>query len=459
MDVELYNTLTRKKERFVPIQSGRVSMYHCGPTVYDYAHIGNLRSFVFADLLRRTFEYNGYEVSQVINITDVGHLVSDEDEGEDKIERSAERMEKSAEEIARFYTNAFFDDLKYLHIRTEHTRFPKATEHIAEQIALIKTLEEKGFTYVTPDGVYFDTSKVRDYGKLARLDIEGLKEGARVAVTSGKKHPTDFALWKFSKGEKRQQEWESPWGVGFPGWHIECSAMSMKYLGEHFDIHTGGIDHIPVHHTNEIAQSEAATGKPLANYWLHNNFVVIEGQKMSKSLGNIITLNDVIERGYTPLSYRYFLLTAHYRTLINFTWEALRGAQTALDKLYDHILGYGDEKGVVDETYRTKFNTYINDDLDTPKALALIWELVKDKNISEQSKKATLLDFDKVLGLGFDSVRQEEVPEDILALVEEREKARKEKNWKKSDKLRDEIYRRGFEVLDTGKGSKVKKLH
>lgn len=459
MEIKLYNTLTRKKEKFVPLESGTISMYNCGPTVYDYAHIGNLRSYVFADVLRRMFEYNELEVKQVINITDVGHLTSDEDEGEDKLEESARRAEKNAQEIAVFYADAFLKDLEALDVDIKSITFPKATVHIVEQIELIKTLEDKGFTYQTSDGVYFDTSKLSDYGKLARLDIEGLKAGARVETTGEKKNITDFALWKFSKsGEKRQQEWESPWGAGFPGWHLECSAMSMKYLGEHFDVHTGGIDHIPVHHTNEIAQSESATGKPFVNYWLHNEFINIDGEKMSKSLGNIITLTDVAKRDFSPLAYRYWLLTAHYKTLVNFTWEALAGAQTALDKLYNHFLEYGDEVGEVNGEYKTKFTEYINDDLNTPKAIALLWELAKDGAVSEADKKATILDFDRVLGLGFAEVKPEEVPKEILKLVEEREVARESKDWEKSDVLRDEIHKKEFEVLDTDDGPRVRKI-
>ena len=434
-------------------------MYNCGPTVYDYTHIGNLRSYVFADILRRMLEYNGYKVTQVINITDVGHLTSDEDTGEDKLEESARRAHKSAQEIAEFYTESFFRDLAVLGIDIRNIIFPKATDHIKEQIELIKKLEEKGFTYQTSDGVYFDTSKLSDYGKLAQLDVEGLKAGARVEPTGEKKNITDFALWKFSKsGEKRQQEWESPWGVGFPGWHLECSAMSMKYLGEYFDVHTGGIDHVPVHHTNEIAQSESATGKPFVNYWMHNEFINIDGEKMSKSLGNIITLKNIEEKGFFPLAYRYWILTAHYRTLVNFTWEALGGAQTALDKLYDHFLEYGDKLGEVNKEYKIKFIKYVNDDLDTPKAIALLWGLVKDGNISDSDKKSTMLDFDKVLGLGFAGVKPEVIPEDILKLVKEREEARKAKNWEKSDMLRDIIRKKRFEVLDTDNGPKVKKI-
>jgi len=460
MDIKLYNTLTHKKEVFTPLEEKVVSLYNCGPTVYNYAHIGNLRSYIFADVLKRMFEYNGLTVKQVINITDVGHLTSDDDDGEDKLEKSARGTSKTAQEIALFYTDAFLKDIEALNIDTKRIIFPKATEHITEQIALIKKLEEKGFTYKTSDGIYFDTSKLTDYGKLAQLDIEGLKAGARVKITNEKKNITDFALWKFSKPEEqRQQEWESPWGVGFPGWHLECSAMSMKYLGEHFDVHTGGIDHIPVHHSNEIAQSESATGKSFVNYWLHNEFINIDGEKMSKSLGNIITLASIVEKGLSPLAYRYWILTAHYKTLVNFTWDALSGAQVALDKLYNHFLEYGDGVGNINKEYQAKFLDYINDDLNTPKVIALIWELIKDKDISDSDKKTTLLDFDKVLGLGLDEVKPEVIPEEILKLVKEREDARAQKDWNRSDELRDAIHKKGFEVNDTDEGFKILKLN
>lgn len=456
--MKFYNTLTRKKEGFSPLESGVVSVYNCGPTVYDYAHIGNLRSYVFADILRRVLERNEYKVKQVVNITDVGHLTSDEDDGADKLEKSARETGKTAQEVADLYTRAFMGDLEALGVNTEGITFPKATDHITEQIDLIKILEEKGFTYKTSDGVYFDTSKLSDYGKLAQLDIEGLKAGARVEATNEKKNITDFALWKFSRSEeKRQQEWQSPWGVGFPGWHLECSAMSMKYLGDTFDIHTGGIDHVPVHHTNEIAQSESATGEKFVNYWLHNEFINVNGEKMSKSLGNIITLKDIEGKGFSPLAYRYWLLTAHYKTLANFTWEALEGAQTALDKLNNHILGLEDSIGKIDGVYSSKFSEHLNDDLNTPKAIALLWELVKDDGVSDQDKKATILDFDKVLGLGFKELKPDVIPEDILDLAKKREEARSSKDWAKSDEIRDEINSKGFEILDTEEGYLVRK--
>lgn len=458
MDVKIHNTLTRKKEIFTPIKKGVVSMYNCGPTVYNYAHIGNLRAYVFADILRRMFEYNGFEVKQVINITDVGHLTSDEDEGEDKLEKTAISTGKTAQEIAKLYTEAFLSDLESLGIDTDKIIFPKATDHIDEQVELIKKLEEKGFTYKTSDGIYFDTSKLPNYGELARIDVKGLKEGARVKVVSDKKNITDFALWKFSKpAEKRQQEWESPWGVGFPGWHLECSAMSMKYLGNHFDIHTGGIEHIPIHHTNEIAQSEAAEGCKFVNYWMHSNFLNVDGEKMSKSLGNIITLKTLAEKGFSPLVYRYWLLTAHYSTPVNFTWDALGGSQKAFEKLCNHVIEYKNN-GKINKEYQIRFHEYINNDLDTPKAIALLWELVKDTTISDADKKATILDMDKVLGLGLKNIKQEIIPDNILQLVKERKKAREEKNWEKSDEIRNKLKELGYEVEDTNEGYKISKI-
>jgi cysteinyl-tRNA synthetase len=461
MALTLFNTLSRKEEPFLPLEKGTVKMYHCGPTVYDYAHIGNLRPYVFADVLRRTFEYEGYAVKQVINITDVGHLTSDRDEGEDKIEKGARREKKTVREITDFYAEAFFNDLSSLNINTIGTRFPKATDYIEEQIALIKRLEKGGHTYITSDGVYFDTTTFAGYGKLGDIDTAGLKEGARVEKNPEKRNGTDFALWKFSpKGEKRQQEWNSPWGVGFPGWHIECSAMSMKLLGETFDIHTGGTDHIPIHHNDEIAQSESATGKPLAHFWLHSAFVTIEGDKMAKSAGNFIRLQTITDKGFSPLSYRYFLLSAKYRTPLTFSWEALEASQNAYLKLLNHFLNLG-EKGTASSRYKELFEKYMEDDLNTPKAVALIWELLKDTEVSSADKKATLLQFDKVLG--FDLLRQseqfskklEDVPIPVKNLAAEREQARQNRDFKRSDELRREINKLGFAVEDTPEGQKI----
>ncbi|GMQ95219.1 MAG: cysteine--tRNA ligase [Patescibacteria group bacterium] len=470
MELSLYNTASRKKETFIPLKKGVVSMYNCGPTVYKSAHIGNLRAYVFANTLRRALEWNGYTVKQVINITDVGHLISDQDAGEDKMEKSARLEGKTAQEIAGFYTAEFLENLRVLNIDTKRIIFPKATENIAEQIELIKTLEKKGFTYRTRDGIYFDTSRFKEYGVLARLDTQGLREGARVEKNPEKKNVTDFALWKFSReGERRQQEWDSPWSVGFPGWHIECSAMSQKYLGNHFDIHTGGIDHIPIHHTNEIAQSETATGEKFVNYWMHSGFVNIAERKMAKSEENFVTLAALTEKGFSPLAYRYWLLTAHYRTTVHFTWEALEGSQTALEKLYEHFLEYKKKrtfrrrvfsflKPRISQIYREQFQTAINNDLDTPKVIAVMWDLVKDTSISTEEKYGTMLDFDRVLGLGLADTKTKEIPEEILVLVKERELFRQEKDWQKSDELRNRIHQKGFEVLDAEEGPNVRKM-
>lgn len=457
----LYNTLTRKKETFEPLGEGHVSMYHCGPTVYNYAHIGNLRAYVFADTLRRMFEYEGYAIHQVINITDVGHLTSDQDSGEDKMEKGARREGKTAHEIAAFYSKAFLADTDALNIARAH-EYPKATEHIPEQIALIKKLEASGHTYPTSDGVYFDTSTFPAYGALAELDIEGLKEGARIEKNPEKRNATDFALWKFSPKEsgKREQEWESPWGIGFPGWHIECSAMSMKYLGETFDIHTGGIDHIPVHHTNEIAQSESATGKPFVNYWMHSGFVNVPEGRMAKSAENFIRLETLVKKGISPLAYRYWLLTAHYRKTITFAEEAVDGAQTALKKLYRNVAGYEDG-GSVNSLYQKRFAEIISDDLDTPRAIALVWELIKDDSISSADKKATVLDFDRVLGLDLAHAKEytteEPIPKEIKKLAEERESARKSGDFAKADEIRKKIADLGYEIRDTNTGTSIKK--
>lgn len=464
--LEIYNTLTKEKEEFKPIKKKTVGMYNCGPTVYLYAHLGNLRAYVFADILKRTLQYDGYKVKQVINITDVGHLTSNADSGVDKVEKEAAKENKTVKEITEFYAQAFFDDLKKLNIETEGTIFPKASEHIKEQIDLIKILEKKGFTYKTSDGIYFDTSKFPDYGKLGGINLKGLEEGARIGVNKEKKNPTDFALWKFSPavGEfgKRQQEWDSPWGVGFPGWHIECSAMSMKYLGKTFDLHTGGIDHIPVHHNNEIAQSESATEKKFVNYWMHSAFLNVSGEeKMAKSEGNFLRLQTLEEKGFNPLAYRYFLLGAHYRSPITFNFESIWSSQKALEKIVYFVAENYRKSGKIAEEYKNKFEEAVNDDLDTPATLALLWTLLKDEKISADDKTATILKFDKVLGLNIKNLAEkfsnqsQEVPREILALAEEREKERKNKNWEKADELRKKIFELGFELEDTSTGPKI----
>ncbi|MEM2885665.1 MAG: cysteine--tRNA ligase, partial [Thermoproteota archaeon] len=386
--VRIFNTMSRRKEAVKPLKDRRIGLYTCGLTVYDYAHIGNLRTYFFEDLLRRVLEYNGYRVKHVMNITDVGHLTSDADVGEDKMEVGARRERKTAWEIADFYSKKFFEDIEALNILKPHV-VAKATDHIGEMIDLIRKLERKGYTYRIDDGVYFDTSKAKGYGKLARLKLETLMPGARVEVNPQKRNPHDFALWKFSpKGAKRDMEWDSPWGVGFPGWHIECSAMSMKYLGESFDIHCGGVDHIPVHHTNEIAQSEAATGKRFVKYWVHGAHLVVEGKRMAKSLGNYLTLKDLIDRGHDPLSLRFFFLQAHYRSQLNFTFPALDAAQKALNSVYEFVRRLAAHKGGrknlavgrLTEGLRAKFLGAVNDDLNTPKALVCLFDYMKRLN-------------------------------------------------------------------------------
>jgi cysteinyl-tRNA synthetase len=470
----LSNTLSGEKEEFVSIVPGKVRMYNCGPTVYDYPHIGNFRSYVFADTLRRVFEYNGYSVKQVLNITDVGHLTSDADEGDDKVEKKAKDEGKKVADIVESATKAFFDDLKKLNAKNIYTTFPKASEHIPEQIAFVKTLVEKGYGYKTSDGIYFDTSKFKNYGKLGKIDTEGLKEGARVETNKEKHNITDFAIWKFSKeGEERQQEWDSPWGVGFPGWHLECSAMAMKHLGKKIDVHTGGIDHIPTHHNNEIAQTETVTADTFSNYWMHNAFIKIEGKKISKSLGNTIFLRNIADRGIPPLAYRYWLLTAHYNRPINFTWDALEGANAGFFKLQQFFVEkLGSKNGKVIKEYREKFHEYINDDLDTPKALALLHELMKDAGQKKEDVRATFLEFDEVLGLGFKEATSKllenlkgkkkldvaDIPREVTILLNDREKARKSHDYALADEIRLKIEQSGYSVKDTHKGAKLERI-
>lgn len=451
----LYDTYTRSLREFVPLQESHVGMYTCGPTVYDYAHIGNLRTYIFEDILRRTLEFNGYTVKHVMNITDVGHLVSDADEGEDKMEKGARRTGKTAWEIAEFYTRAFQEDLKRLNIQEPHI-WCRATDHIQEQIEFIQCIEAKGYTYRTSDGIYFDTSKLSDYGYLARLDVEGLQAGARIELGE-KRSPTDFALWKFSPpGQKRQMEWDSPWGVGFPGWHIECSAMSAKYLGNFFDIHCGGEDHIPVHHTNEIAQTQACYGTRLANFWMHGYFLQLDDARMSKSSGEFLRLQVLIDRGYDPLAYRLFTMSAHYRAKLNFSWEGLDSASKSLDRLRNLAFEWG-APGEVDGNFADQFTAQINDDLNMPRALAVTWDLARS-NLPGATKKATILLFDRILGLGLGDWEppKEEIPEEILALAQMRQVARSEKRWADADALRLQIAQAGYDIEDTPQGPRIK---
>jgi cysteinyl-tRNA synthetase len=454
MKLQLFDTFERKVRPFEPLSNNHVGIYACGPTVYNFAHIGNLRTYLFEDLLVRVLKANGYDVNHVMNITDVGHLTSDADTGEDKMELGTRRTGMTAWELASFYTKAFQRDMQRLNILAPD-QWCKATDHIKEQIDFVSDLEQKGYTYRTSDGIYFDSRKLNNYGHLARLDIDGLQAGARVELGE-RRFVTDFALWKFSPvDEERQMEWDSPWGKGFPGWHIECSAMSARYLGDFFDIHCGGEDHIPIHHTNEIAQTQASRGTQLANFWMHGYFLKTDKEKMSKSTGDFLTLDVVEEKGFAPLDYRYFCFTAHYRSQLSFSWESLASAQTALGRLYEAAWSWG-EPGEIHEQFLQRFNDCLNDDLNVPRALAVVWELVKS-GVPDDVKKATLLACDEVLGLDISDWQPEElrIPDEVRLLVEGREQARAEKNWQKADELRDQVIKLGFSIEDTREGAKI----
>ncbi len=455
--MQFYNTLTRSKQTFEPIRHGYAGVYSCGPTVYGFAHIGNMRAFLFADVLCRALRFNGFTVDQVMNITDVGHLVDDGDDGEDKMIVAMTREGKTAYDIAEFYTQAFFKDIERLNI-VPASKYPRATEHIAEQIEMITRLESNGFAYRTSDGMYFDTSKLANYGRLSGQRLDEKQAVLRVDMGE-KKNATDFALWKFSPSNvKREMEWPSPWGVGFPGWHIECSAMSKKYLGVPFDIHTGGIDHITVHHENEIAQTEGAEGKLEANYWMHNEFITVDGGKMSKSLGNVYVIDQLIEKGFDPLAFRYLCLQAHYRSKMNFTWESLGGAQNALNRLHTTIREW-DAPKIGCAEFEERFLEAINDDLNTPEALSILWQLV-ESDYPTSAKAESLLKFDQLLGLQLEGFvgKSIKIPLVVQQLLDARAKARAEKNWTQSDRLRAEIEALGFIVEDKPEGQKVREM-
>lgn len=464
--MKLYNTMSRSIEEFVPITEGKVKMYCCGPTVYNYAHIGNLRTYIFEDLLHRTLDRAGYEVEHVMNITDVGHLTGDGDDGEDKMEKSARESGRSVWDIAAFYTKAFFDDEKDLNIIRPDV-VCRATDHIAEMIALIQRLEKGGHTYVSGGNVYFSIDSIDDYGKLAKLNLDELKSGARIDIDSNKKNPKDFVLWfTNSKFKDQAMMWDSPWGRGYPGWHIECSAMSMKYLGEHFDIHCGGIDAIPVHHTNEIAQSEAATGKQWVNYWCHGEFLLNDSGKMSKSSGEFLTLSVLKEKGYNPLDYRYFCLTGHYRSQLKFSYEALDHARSARRNLVERIQALlsetaaSDSPGEKAKEYMAAFDEAMENDLSAPQALSVLWTMLKD-DIPSSDKLCAIYHMDGILGLKLHEIvapAAEKVGgEDEERLLEERSAAKKEKNYKRADEIRDELLKRGFIVRDTPSGTILEK--
>ena len=468
MKLTFYNTLTRKKEEFHSIDENRVRMYSCGPTVYSYAHIGNFRTYIFMDTLRRVLKYNGYELKHVMNITDVGHLESDADEGEDKMEKAARKEKKDPYEIANFYTKIFLKDMEKLNIDKPEI-ITKATENISQMIEYVKEIIKNGYAYETSKGIYFDISKLDKYPVLSNRKLDDQIAGARVDVDPEKKNPYDFALW-IKAPENHIMKWESPWGLSYPGWHLECSTMGRRFLGEEFDIHTGGVDHIPTHHENEIAQSKGATGKIPAHVWMHCEYLQVDGGKMSKSLGNTYTISQLEEKGISPLAFKLFCFTAHYRNKLNFTFEGAYGAQKALERLYDSYIKNANGVDDVDEDiikeYEERFLAYINDDMNMPGAMSVVWEIAR--NAKKSIKFADLLlKFDKVLGLDmknaekylleFKHEESEELPEEIKALVEERKQARAEKNWAKSDEIRDRIISLGYSIKDTKDGIIVKK--
>lgn len=469
MPISLYNTMSRSVEQFKPISDETVKMYCCGPTVYNYAHIGNLRTYIFEDVLKRTLLHAGYKVTHVMNITDVGHLTGDGDDGEDKMEKSARESGKSVWDIARFYTEAFFKDFDALHnLRPDITC--KATDHVADMIALIQRLEKGGHTYVAGGNVYFSIDTFPDYGRLARLDLNELRSGARIDVDDNKRNPKDFVLWfTNSKFGEQAMMWDSPWGRGYPGWHIECSAMSMKYLGEHFDIHCGGIDAIPVHHTNEIAQSEAATGHTWVNYWLHGEFLLNDTGKMSKSSGEFLTLSVLTSKGYDPMDYRFFILGGHYRSQLKFSWQAMDTARTARGNLFDRIAalkaGAAPAKSLGEAASRwcASFDEHVFNDLNTPRGLADLWGLLKDDTISPAEKLAAAYRMDTILGLGFESLSARQAEESIvddpeaLALVARRVEAKKARDYALADEIRDKLDAMGYAVKDTPDGTRLMK--
>ncbi len=472
MDIKLFNTMSKKLEIFIPIKKGEVSMYTCGPTVYHFAHIGNLRTYVSQDIMKRMFILNGYKVFHIMNITDVGHLTSDADTGEDKMEKGSIREGKTVWEIAKYYTDIFMNDIKNLNIIPAN-KYTKATEYITGQINLIKKLEELGYTYkIEDDGIYYDTSKFMDYGKLGGQNLDELKAGARIDFQDKKKNISDFALWKFSpKHEKRQMEWDSPWGVGFPGWHIECSAMSLCEIGERMDIHSGGVDHIKIHHTNEIAQVEPVIGHKWVNYWIHMEFLNDVSGKMSKSKGDFLTLQKLIDKGYDPIIYRYFLLLASYRKQINFSFELLDSAKNSYNnlikkiaKLYEANNDIKDEN-IIDE-YKIKILNVINNDLNTADTISSLQELLKDDAVNDATKLEIIKFYDELLGLKFiensnnlynQNTKQETIPNEIIELANQRHLAKQNKDYTTADKLRETIETKGYTITDTSNGYEIKK--
>ena len=480
--MKLYNTLTHEKEDFTPMDGENARIYSCGPTVYGYAHIGNMRTYIFNDILRKSLKYNGYKIKQAINITDVGHLVSDADDGEDKMLKTAKNEDRTPWEIAEFYTEAFVKDTEKLNIEKPEL-MPKATGHIKEMIDFVEKLIEKGYWYETSDGIYFDVTKIPSYGKLSNIDLDAQIAGARVEVNEEKGHPADFALWKKAPKEHIMQ-WESPWGMGYPGWHIECSVMGLKYLGETFDIHTGGVDHIPIHHENEIAQSEAYLGHPAVKVWMHGEFLLVNNGKMSKSLGTTFTLSDLEEKGYSPLIFRYFCLNAHYRNKLNFTWDGIAAAKTAYQRLIDgvakhkyaaadaddlssHAEGNTADNNTISKAideFKAQFDDAVNDDLNIPKALGIVWNAVKH-NMKSRKIFDFLVSADAILSLDLanaeetkdEDIAEDDIPENIKDLVAKRQEARKAKDFKTADEVRDRLKELGYTILDTKDGVRVLK--
>ncbi|MBR6505027.1 MAG: cysteine--tRNA ligase [Clostridia bacterium] len=462
MELKIYNTLAREKQIFKPIDKKEVRLYSCGPTVYNYAHVGNLRAYLFMDTLRRVLKYNGYTLKHVMNITDVGHLVSDADEGEDKMLKAARRENKDPFKIADFYTEAFLKDIYKLNIDKPEI-IARATEHIKVMEEYVQIIIKNGYAYETDNTIYFDTSKLDKYGVLSNLNVDEQIAGARVDFDKNKKNVSDFAIW-IKAPENHLMQWDTFWGKCYPGWHLECSAMGNKYLGDEFDIHTGGIDHIPVHHENEIAQGKGYSGKTPAHYWMHVDFLQVDGSKMSKSLNNLYTLQDLQEKGYSPLVYKMFNFTSHYRKKINFTWEALDTAKISLKRLKEGYKKHADGEEIVEEelvkSYEQRFLESINDDLNMPSAMSIVWEVIRYNKKSKQLSEL-LLEFDKVLALDIDKNDEdisEELPSKIKELIEKRKIAREEKKWDLSDKLRDEINLLGYNVKDTKDGMMVEKI-
>ncbi len=475
VEMELYNTLSRRKEELKPVHKDWVGLYTCGPTVYNFAHIGNLRTYIFEDILYRTLEYNGYHVRRVMNITDVGHLTGDSDAGEEKMEQTAKAEKRSVRDIAKFYTDAFFRDLEKLNIRKPDIVAP-ATEYVGEQIALIQTLFERGFAYRTDRAIYFEVAKFPDYGRLSGQPLKEKITGARgeVVIDKEKRNPADFALWFFLEGKFKRHilHWPSPWGEGFPGWHVECSAISRHFLGQPFDIHTGGVDHIGTHHTNEIAQSEAAYGVPLANIWMHGEFLLVDEGKMAKSEGNFFTLAELEKKGYSPLVFRYLVLGAHYRTKLNFTWESLEAAKNGLENIYQKINSYCQDTSLSDKEnadankkskqaqqhYEQSLLQTINNDLDIPLLLSLVQAVLLNDNILSKEKLALLKKIDRILGLCFDiPMKHYSVPKEIQRKLKEYQQYRDHKQFVQSDALRKEIEALGYEVRDTERGPRIVK--